>query len=273
MGVINVHNKAKPELGRKLSTLIKATHSDHPLIFLYAAAFDQASTDLDDAMKPRIKGVADSETATEAVNEKDEVRDDEYRAFFYLLLAYATQRHDPALRETAQALLTLLVSKQLSIVDLPNAQESTELETLLGNAQGAEAQIATLPGAPAFVVGLRSAQDAFSNAVQATPALRQALTNAVKAVHEAAEVWDGVLSGYLGILRQAFPGKSQKTQSEREKLLGPLREVQAAGKAKKTVRDKTKKAKKAVATPPAPTPVVTDPPAAPPETPADTAGR
>jgi hypothetical protein len=184
--------------------------------------------------------------ATGAATELDGIRDDDSRALYYVLLGWSLQRADPALAAAARQLLALLFPDQLAVVNYPLARQTAATEAMLATAGEAavQADLARVPGGPTLVTGLAAAQANFAAAVAARPALRNAVTQAVTQVAEAEDAWDGVLYGFLGAVRQRFPGA--KGKKAREALLAPLREVEARDKARGTRRQAAKK--------PAPTP-------------------
>jgi len=243
MAVSKIHVSEKPELGRKLARAIETQAGDDPMLKGFARQFVAASDALAAKMAPRIRGTAESISATGAAAELDAVRDDETRALYYLLLGHALQRHDPATRQSARELLATLYVNQLAVVDFPYARQSAATQTLLENAarDAMAAKLSALPGAASFVTAVAAAEANFAAAIAATPSLRAAVTDAVEAIRAAEESWDGVLYGFLGALRQRYPGQTAKAKSAREALLKPVREVEAREKSRTTKRRTAKK--------------------------------
>jgi hypothetical protein len=231
-----IHRNEKPELGRKLAASIRKDSAGDELVAPWAERLESKSAALDAAMAPRSTDTATSVAATGAASELDVVRDDQWRALYYILLAFATQRHDPALAATAADVLGRLMPGKLAVADFPYARESAEIESTLTSA-GTEpiaAALASLPNVAAFVTGLAAAQANFAGVIASTPAARAAIAKAIEAIREAEAEWDGVLAGYLGTLKARFPGK--KGKAAREKLELPLREARAKEKSRGTRR-------------------------------------
>jgi hypothetical protein len=245
-----IHRHEKPELGRKLAASVRKAHATDPLLAPWAERLETVSATLETAIAPRASDTAAATAAAGAAAELDGIRDDQWRALYYLLQAYAAQRHDPALAAAAATLLGHLMPGRLAVAELPYARESVEIDSTLQTAAAAPhaAALASLPGAAPFLTGLTAAQANFAAVVAAAPAARTAITKVVEAIHDAEAAWDGVLAGYVGTLQARFPGP--KGKAEREKLLLPLREAQALEKSRAT-RRRTRQ--------PAPTPATDTP--------------
>jgi hypothetical protein len=231
---ISAHEK--PELGRKQAALIAEKHPEHPVLGPYAAKLTASSNELEASLAPRKAGKAESVAATDAVAVADTVRDDEYRAAYYLLLAYEYQQRDPALAEVATWLVALLFADMLGVVDLVYAQESVALEGLLDTAAKPEvaAKLALVPHAQEFIDGLRVAENSFKTTVATTPVARTATKEATRAAREAEARFDGVMAGFLGALREVFPGTSPAARAARNEMLTPLLELRAKAKSRST---------------------------------------
>jgi hypothetical protein len=231
-----IHRNEKPELGRKLAASIRKDHAGDELLAPWAERLEAKSAALEASMAPRATGTAASAAATGAASELDVIRDDEWRALYFILLAYSIQRHDPALAATAAALLSSLMAGKLTVPGLPYGRESAEIETTLKSAgeEPSAAALATIPGVAAFVTGLSASQANFVAAVAATPAARAAIAKVIDDIRDAEADWDGVLAGYVGTLKTRFPGK--KGKAARDKLMLPLTETRAKEKGRATRR-------------------------------------
>lgn len=226
----------KPELGRKLAALITEKHAEHPVLGPYAPKLTASAGELEAKVTPRKAGKAKSVAVTDAVAEADGVRDDAYRAAYYLLLAFELQHHEPELSEIATELLLLMFAEMLGIVDLVYGEESVALGGLLETAAKPEvaAKIARIPNAPEFIDGIRVAQESFKTAAAATPVARTATKEATRAAHDAEAQFDGVMAGFLGALREVFPGRSSAARAARSEMITPLIEARARVKTKST---------------------------------------
>jgi hypothetical protein len=164
-----------------------------------------------DAANLKLSLVIKRSKAESDLDEKDEVRDDKYRALYYLLngfLYHPTKK----IKEAAQLLMNLFNNYGLSVVGESYATESSLIGSLLldlAKPEYADA-IATLSGCTELIAGLQAAQTDFEQAriaYETEKAKEGMVENASLVKKEVVDILNNKIVVYLRAMEQVDPAK------------------------------------------------------------------